>query len=98
MLRLLARTIGAGSGAGSRPADATAIQLHHIDLGFEPIRQEIFTKLGRNEFVPAVNHDIAGGTKKPLAVELDEKFYGGLAPYYLHGAACSFTVSPSMTS
>ena len=79
MLRLLARTIG--QLWTTRPAGATAIHLHHIDLGFEPIRQEIFTKLGRNEFIPAVNHDIAGGTKKPLAVELDEKHYGGLAPY-----------------
>lgn len=79
MLRLLARTIA--QTWQTRPADATAIHLHHIDLGCEPIRQEIFTKLGRTEFVPAVNHDIAGGTKKPLAVELDEKNYGGLAPY-----------------
>ena len=59
-------------------------------MGFEPIRQEIFTKLGRNEFVPAVNHDIAGGTKKPLAVELDEKFYGGLAPYTTYTARTVF--------
>lgn len=79
MLRLLARTIA--QTWHTRPADATAIHLHHVDLGCEPIRQEIFTKLARTEFVPAVNHDIAGGTKKPLAVELDEKNYGGLAPY-----------------
>ena len=88
MLRLLARTIG--QLWQTHPADATAIQLHHIDLGFEPIRQEIFTKLGRNEFIPAVNHDIAGGTKKPLAVELDEKFYGGLAPYTTYTARTVF--------
>ena len=79
MLRLLARTIA--QLWQSHPAGATAIHLHHIDLGFEPIRQEIFTKLGRTEFIPAVNHDIAGGSKKPLAVELDEKNFGGLAPY-----------------
>jgi len=78
MLRLLARTIA--QLWQTRPDDATAIQLHHIDLGFDPIRQEIFTKLGRTEFIPAVNHDIAGGNKKPLAVDLDERFYGGLAP------------------
>jgi predicted AAA+ superfamily ATPase len=36
MLRLLARTIRRLW--HTRPADATAIQLHHIDLGFEPIR------------------------------------------------------------
>ena len=88
MLRLLGRTIGRLW--KTRPPDATAIQLHHIDLGFEPIRQEIFTKLGRNEFVPAVNNDIAGGTKKPLAVELDGKFYSGLAPYTTYTARTVF--------
>jgi superfamily II DNA or RNA helicase len=79
MLRLLARTVAQLWHA--RPADATAIHVHHIDLGFEPIRQEFFTKLGRTEFIPAVNHDIAGGTKQALAVELDDKYYAGLAPY-----------------
>lgn len=88
MLRLLARTIG--QLWQTKPADAIAIQLHHIDLGFEPIRQEIFTKLGRTEFIPAVNHDIAGGQKKSLAVELDEKFYGGLAPYTIYTARTVF--------
>lgn len=79
MLRLLARTIS--QLWKDRPSDATAIHLHHVDLGHEPIRQEIFTKLGRTEFIPAVNHDIAGGTKKALAEELDAEHYSGLAPY-----------------
>ncbi len=79
MLRLLARTIA--QLWKNKPGDATAIHLHHIDLGCEPIRQEIFTKLGRTEFIPAVNHDIAGGTKKALAQELDAETYKGLAPY-----------------
>ena len=88
MLRLLARTIA--QMWQTRPAGATALHLHHIDLGFEPIRQEIFTKLGRMEFIPAVNHDIAGGNKKPLAVELDEKNYAGLAPYTTYTARTVF--------
>ncbi len=79
MLRLLARTVA--QLWKTRPADATAVHLHHIDLGYEPIRQEIFTKLGRTEFIPAVNHDIAGGTKRALAQELDADCYRGLAPY-----------------
>ena len=37
-----------------------------------------------------MNHDIAGGTKKPLAVELDEKYYGGLAPYTTYTARTVF--------
>jgi hypothetical protein len=88
MLRLLARTIA--QLWQTRPAGATAIHLHHIDFGFEPIRQEIFTKLGRTEFIPAVNHDIAGGTKKPLAVDLDERYYGGLPPYTTYTARTVF--------
>lgn len=88
MLRLLARTIAQLWAA--RPPDTTAIHLHHIDLGFEPIRQEIFTKLGRTEFIPAVNHDIAGGAKKPLAADLDEKHYGSLAPYTTYTARTVF--------
>ncbi|MEI6780300.1 MAG: DUF499 domain-containing protein, partial [Verrucomicrobiota bacterium] len=88
MLRLLARTIA--QLWDTKPAGATAIHLHHIDLGFEPIRQEIFTKLGRTEFIPAVNHDIAGSAKKPLAVELDEKHYAGLAPYTTYTARTVF--------
>lgn len=88
MLRLLTRTIARLWEA--RPADATAIHLHHVDLGFEPIRQEILTKLGRTEFTPAVNHDIAGGTKKPLAVDLDERHFGGLAPYTTYAARTTF--------
>ncbi len=88
MLRFLARTIA--QLWQTRPAGVTAIHLHHVDLGYEPIRQEIFTKLGRTEFIPAVNHDIAGGTKKPLAVELDEKHYAGLAPYTTYTARTVF--------
>jgi hypothetical protein len=88
MLRLLARTVA--EIWQTRPADATAIHLHHIDLGFEPIRQEIFTKLGRTEFIPAVNHDIAGGGKKALAVEIDDNYYAGLAPYATYAARTIF--------
>src|ERR1035437_5575605 len=88
MLRLLARSVA--QLWQTRPIGTTAIHLHHIDPGFEPIRQEIFTRLGRTEFIPAVNHDIAGGAKKPLAVELDEKHYAGLAPYTTYTARTVF--------
>jgi predicted AAA+ superfamily ATPase len=36
-----------------RPGDATAIHLHHIDPGFEPIRQEIVTRLARKRATSA---------------------------------------------
>jgi len=88
MLRLLANTVA--HLWQTKPADATAIHLHHIDLGAGPIRQEIFTRLGRSEFIPAVSHDVGGGAKTALAVELDEKHYKGLPPYAAYAARTIF--------
>ena len=59
MLRLLARTIA--HLWETRPEDATAIHLHHIDPGHEPIRQEIVTRLGQTSYVPAIANDVASG-------------------------------------
>lgn len=89
MLRLLARTVQ--QLWTTRPDDATAIHVHHVDLGMPAIRDEIFTKLGRSEFKPAVSHDIAGGTgSPPLAQQIDEKSYKGLAPYCTYVARTIF--------
>ena len=52
MLRLLARTIAHLWHA--QPADATAIHLHHVDPGYEPIRQEVVTRLGQSTYLPAI--------------------------------------------
>lgn len=81
MLRLLGRTIS--HLWATKPADATAIHLHHIDPGHEPIRQEIVTRLQQSQYIPAILHDIAAsaGGKKALAQELDADHYAGLAPY-----------------
>ena len=66
MLRLLARTVG--QLWAERPGDATAIHLHHIDPGHEPIHQEILTRLGQDAYAPAIANDITGpGGKKSLA-------------------------------
>ena len=59
MLRLLARTVA--HLWETRPEDATAIHLHHIDPGHEPIRQEIVTRLGQTSYVPAIASDVASG-------------------------------------
>ena len=56
MLRLLARTIA--HLWEEQPADATAIHLHHIDPGYEPIRQEIVTRLGQSAYVPAITLEV----------------------------------------
>jgi predicted AAA+ superfamily ATPase len=57
MLRLLARTVARLW--QTRPADAYAIHTHHIDLGFEPIRLELVTRLKQDIYVPAIKAEIA---------------------------------------
>ena len=85
MLRLLAHTIA--HLWKERPADATAIHLHHIDLGQEPVRQELVTRLGQSAFVPAIANDIASGSggasgeSHSLAESIDAAHYRGLPPY-----------------
>lgn len=81
MLRLLARTIA--QLWRDRPADATAVHLHHIDLGAESIRQELITRLGQTQLVPSLNSDVSSADQghASLAREIDAKHFGGLAPY-----------------
>ena len=96
MLRLLARTIA--HLWQERPADATAIHLHHIDLGREPIRQELVTRLGQSAFVPAIANDIASGggagdasgESNSLAESIDAAHYRGLPPYAAYVARTAF--------
>lgn len=81
MLRLLARTVCRLW--RNRPAHTCAVHLHHIDLTFSPIRQEITTKLGQSAFVPALKADIAAveGDAPSLAEQMDASVYAGLCPY-----------------
>lgn len=81
MLRLLARTVA--HLWAERPADATAIHLHHMDPGYEPIRQEIVTRLEQSAFAPAISNDVSAGpgNKTALAQEIDAAHHGGLPPY-----------------
>ena len=90
MLRLLARTIA--QLWKERPADATAVHLHHIDPGYEPIRQEIVTRLGQSAFAPAIANDVAtgAGAKRALAEEIDAARHGGLPPYAAYAARTIF--------
>ena len=89
MLRLLARTIA--HLWEEQPGDATAIHLHHIDTGHEPIRQEIVTRLGQTAYVPAIANDVAGGLeKRALAQEIDTEHHGGLPPYATYVARTIF--------
>ena len=90
MLRLLARTVA--HLWHQRPADATAIHLHHIDPGYEPIRQEIVTRLGQTAFVPAITNDVAAGRagQRALAEEIDGQQHQGLPPYAAYVARTIF--------
>ena len=89
MLRLLGRTVARLWEV--RPDDATAIHLHHVDLGHEPIRQEILTRLQQQALAPAIGGDIAGTPGKPaLAEELDREHHRGLPPYTAYVARTAF--------
>ena len=88
MLRLLARTIA--NLWDEKPGDATAIHVHHIDPGYEPIRQEIVTRLGQSAYVPAISNDIAGVDGKALAEEIDAELHQGLPPYATYAARTIF--------
>ena len=88
MLRLLARTVA--SLWDAKPGDANAIHVHHIDPGYEPVRQEIVTRLGQNAYVPAISNDIAGSEGKGLAEEIDERDHAGMAPYAAYAARTIF--------
>ena len=90
MLRLLARSIA--HLWRQQPADAVALHLHHIDLGFEPIRQEVVTRLGQSAFAPAIANDIAAGQgeNRALAQSIDAQHYAGLPPYTAYAARTIF--------
>jgi hypothetical protein len=89
MLRLLGRAVQ--KLWQDRPSDATAIHLHHIDPGFEPIRQEITTRLNQAMYVPALRSDVAGeGSTLALAQEIDAKHHKGLPPFATYVARTVF--------
>ena len=91
MLRLLARTIA--HLWRERPPDATAVHLHHVDPGHEPIRQEIVTRLGQAAYLPAIANDIAAGGVEggaALAQQIDARHHGGLPPYGAYVARTIF--------
>lgn len=89
MLRILAKTVA--TVWANRPLDASAIHLHHIDLGSDVVRREFTTRLQQGAFVPAILNDIAGPPEKlALAQELDAKHFKGLLPYGTYVARAIF--------
>lgn len=89
MLRLLARTVARLW--QTKPADAFAIHTHHIDLGFEPIRLELITRLKQDIYVPAIKAEVATVDQTPaLAEQLDGGPFKGLPTYGSYVARCTF--------
>lgn len=89
MLRILAKTVA--DVWANRPKDASAIHLHHVDLGVEGIRREFTTRLQQAAYVPAINNDIAStGGKRALAQDIDDRHYRGLPPYASYVARTAF--------
>ena len=88
MLRLLAHTVA--HLWEERPADAAAVHLHHIDPGYDPVRQELVTRLNQRAFDPAISRDVAGGGKPALAEEIDAERHAGMPPYAAYVARTVF--------
>lgn len=89
MLRLLARTVARLW--QTKPADAFAIQTQHIDLGFDPIRLELVTRLKEDIYVPAIKAEIAGAEPgAALAEMLDSGPFKGLPAYASYVARTVF--------
>ncbi len=89
MLRLLAKTVA--NMWESRPPDANAIHVHHIDIGSEQIREELLARLQLNQFTPAIAGDIVGdGNNRALAQKHDLEHYGGLPKYSSYVARTIF--------
>ncbi|MDE0417756.1 MAG: DUF499 domain-containing protein [bacterium] len=90
MLRLLARTLS--HLWNQQPSPTTAIHVHHIDPGYEPVRQEILTRLGQEKFRSAISNDIASLKikRESLAEQIDEKDHRGLQPFARYVARTIF--------
>ena len=80
MLRLLAAAVK--QLWEEKPDRTTAIHLHHIDPGREPVRREIVTRLNRQAYDPAIDNDIAAPEgRTALAQAIDAERHAGMPPY-----------------
>ncbi len=90
MLRLLGKAVAHVWKV--RPKDACAIHLHHIDPGHEPVRAEIVTRLGQDQYLPAITNDVSSGAqdRPAFAQQIDAKSYRGMPPYAEYAARTIF--------
>ncbi len=90
MIRLLARTVH--TLWTTKPADAFVIHTHHIDPGFDKIRDEITVRLGQGSYAPALKADIVEGegNDPATAQALDAKICPGQLPLVSYVARTVF--------
>ena len=90
MLRLLGKTVA--HVWKTRPNDACAVHLHHINLGHESIRSEIVTRLGQHQYRPAMTNDVSSSSpdKPSFAQQIDISSYRGHPPYTEYAARTIF--------
>jgi hypothetical protein len=90
MIRLLARTVNALW--TTKPADAFVIHTHHIDPGFDKIRDEITVRLGQGSYAAALKSDIVEGegNDPATAQALDAKICPGQLPLVSYVARTVF--------
>lgn len=81
MLRLLTQTVA--QLWVERPPRTHAIQVHHVNPGYGPTRNEVLTRLELGRFEPAIRNDVAAGPDEALSLaqQIDAKKYAGMAPY-----------------
>lgn len=93
MLRLLSRTVK--HLWDTRPGDAYAVHAHHIDPGFGPIRDELTTRIGQQQYSPAINADVAAapGATPSSAQQLDQRHFHGQPPVVSYVARTIFLSS-----
>ena len=96
MLRLLSRTVS--HLWAQRPADATAVHLHHVDPGYGPVREEVLTRWEQNAFAPALGADVAAaeGLAAATAEQIDTATFPGRPPIasYLARTVFLHTLAP----
>ena len=98
MLRILAPTIR--QLWQRKPGDATAIHVHHIDVGVQSIRTEFTTRLTQQAFDSAITYDIANSDplQPARAQRLDAHYYRDTAPFASYVARTIFVNSMAFNS
>ncbi len=93
MLRILAPTVRALW--ERRPSDATAIHVHHIDVGAAGIRTEFTTRLGQQAFDSAISYDIANADplQPARAQRIDDRYFRNAPPFGSYVARTIFVNS-----